>query len=140
VRESFNEYMMKIVDVIATRATCSRRQVGCVIVDDVSHIIATGFNGVPKGYPHCTDTPCGGEGYDTGEGLDACLSTHAEQNALIQCRRPNDVDTIFVSTSPCMSCAKLIANSSCIKVVCRTIYDQKAVDLLNKCGIQVLTC
>ncbi len=130
MRKSFDAYMLDIVDVVATRSTCPRRMVGCVITNNDKHIKATGYNGVPKGWDHCTDSPCGGQDATSGEGLDLCMATHAEQNALLQCADVMDIGTIYISTSPCMTCAKLIANTGCMKIVFRSIYDQKALDFL----------
>ncbi len=138
MRESFDDYMLRITEVVSSRATCPRRQVGCVIVDKNKHIIATGYNGVPKGYPHCTDKPCGGQDSESGKNLNACMATHAEQNALLQCRDVNSIDTIYITTSPCITCAKLIANTSCKRIVCSSMYnDMDALSLLSELGITV---
>jgi len=53
-RVSWDEYFMSIAKLVATRSTCMRRQVGCVIVKD-KRIIASGYNGAPSGVSHCTD-------------------------------------------------------------------------------------
>ena len=137
-RLTFDNYILSIVDVVASRATCPRRAVGCVIVDKNRHIKATGFNGVPKGFAHCIDHPCGGQNGTSGTGLDKCLATHAEQNALMQCSDINTIDTIYISTSPCIHCTKLIMNTSCKRLVCHTIYDKHPIVLLENAGIQII--
>jgi len=96
---------------VATRATCPRRAVGCVLVDEHNHVMATGYNGVPRGFPHCIDTPCPGASHLTGQGLDACLATHAEQNALLQCSNVEAIHTVYCTTSPCIHCIKLLLNT-----------------------------
>lgn len=53
MRPTLNEYLMSIAHVVATRATCPRRKVGCVFADDAGHILATGYNGGLRGAPHC---------------------------------------------------------------------------------------
>ncbi|MDD2944911.1 MAG: dCMP deaminase family protein [Acinetobacter sp.] len=137
-RESKQVYFLKIAALVATRATCPRRSVGCVITNKYGHIKATGYNGVPKGMDHCTDKPCGGESSKSSEGLSSCMATHAEQNALLQCDNTMDIDTIYCTTSPCIHCAKLIANTSCKKVVYADKYiDTSGEDLLMKLGIEV---
>ena len=54
VRASWDEYFMEIAEIVKTRATCLRRQVGAVIVKD-NRIITTGYNGAPAGLKHCTE-------------------------------------------------------------------------------------
>jgi dCMP deaminase len=136
VRESKEVYFLKIAALVSTRATCVRRQVGCVIVDKNNHIKATGYNGVPKNFIHCTDVPCGGHINKSSEGLDSCKATHAEQNALLQCNNVMEIDTIYCTTSPCITCSKLIANTSCKKVVYANEYaDTSGIELLNSIGI-----
>lgn len=138
IRESKNQYFLKIATLVATRATCPRRAVGCVITNKHGHIKATGYNGVPKGFTHCTTTPCGGQDGTSRDGYDSCMATHAEQNALLQCNSSFDIDTIYCTTAPCITCAKLIGNTSCKQVV----YSQKhsnhaGIDMLKKLGIKV---
>jgi deoxycytidylate deaminase len=53
-RPSWNEYFLSIADLVATRSTCDRLHVGCVLVKD-KHILTTGYNGSPSGLPHCDD-------------------------------------------------------------------------------------
>jgi dCMP deaminase len=137
-RESKDQYFLKIAELVGTRATCPRRQVGCVIVNKYGHIKATGYNGVPRHYPHCTDEPCGAEKIASGQGLNSCMATHAEQNALLQCDDVMDIDIIYITTSPCITCAKLIGNTSCKQVICGSFYsDTSGADLLKKLGIRV---
>src|SRR5690606_5886840 len=76
-RPTWDEYFMTMAHFVATRATCTRRQVGAVIVRD-KRILTTGYNGSPPGLPHCSDVGCWiVDGH--------CVRTiHAEQNALVQ--------------------------------------------------------
>ena len=53
MRASWDEYFMQIAEIVKTRSTCLRRQVGAVIVKD-NRIITTGYNGAPEGLAHCT--------------------------------------------------------------------------------------
>ena len=86
---------------------------------------------------HCIETPCGGENHASGDGLNKCMATHAEQNALLQCSNIHDIHTIYVTTAPCITCAKLIANTSCKTVVYSEGYLNSGLDLLQKLGIAV---
>lgn len=137
MRLNKDEYFMQIAVAASMRATCPRRQVGCVTVDQGAKILSTGYNGVPKGFPHCIDTPCGGEAYPSGQGLSACMATHAEANALLQCQDVSRIHTIYVTTAPCSECAKLIANTGCRRVVCGEQYNNSGIAMLQKLGIKV---
>ena len=135
-RESKDQYFLKIAKIVATRATCPRRSVGCVIINNYGHIKATGYNGVPSGFPHCIDNPCGGHNSSTGNDLESCMATHAEANALLQCQSIMDIDRIYLTVSPCINCAKLIGNSSCKMVVYSEEYINKdGINMLKKLGI-----
>lgn len=54
-RLSADEWALKLAEVTALRGTCIRRQVGCVLTNKLNHIIATGYNGVARGLPHCNE-------------------------------------------------------------------------------------
>jgi dCMP deaminase len=128
------EYFMKLAEATAARSTCRRRKVGAVAVDQYDYIMSTGYNGVPSGYAHCIKHPCGGEEHETGEGLDTCLALHAEANLIAHCRNPMDIDTIFITTSPCMSCMKLIIATGCRHIVTKEEYSKEAVHFFNSAG------
>lgn len=139
-RDSKNQYFLKIAKLVATRSTCPRRSVGCIIVNKYNHIKATGYNGVPRNFPHCIDKPCGGENSSSGQGLNSCMATHAEQNALLQCDNVMDIEKIYITTSPCIICAKLIANTSCKQVIYSEEYsDKSGIEMLKKLNIKT-TC
>lgn len=122
VRPGEDAYFLEIARVVATRSTCPRRSVGCVLVDKNKHILATGYNGVPRGMPHCIDEPCDGATANSGEHLNKCLSIHAEQNALIQCPDTEAIKTAYVTCSPCMHCVKMLANTSIEHLVFSEMY------------------
>ena len=84
-RPEWDEYFMNLLDVIKTRSTCLRRHVAAVIVKD-RQILATGYNGSPKGVAHCEEVGCLREKLHipSGERHELCRGTHAEQNAIIQ--------------------------------------------------------
>ena len=137
-RDTKSQYFLKMAKHVSTQATCPRRAVGCVIVDKNNHVLSTGFNGVPKNYTHCTDKPCGGQNFKSGQGLDKCMATHAEQNALLQCRNVNEIHIMYLTLSPCTTCAKLIANTGCKKVIFSEQYSTTdGIDMLKKLGIGV---
>lgn len=112
-RLSKNNYFIKIAELVAKRSTCKRRSVGAVLVNSHSHILATGYNGVPRGMDHCIENPCPGANLPSGQGLDLCQAIHAEQNALLQCKNVDEIEAIYTTTFPCMHCLKLLTNTSC---------------------------
>jgi dCMP deaminase len=118
VRPSKDQWAMDLALVTAKRATCLRRQVGCVLLNARGHVLATGYNGVAAGQPHCSEGhPCAGAQALSGQGLDACQAIHAEQNAMLQCRDVYSIHTAYVTASPCITCCKLLLNTTCTRIV-----------------------
>ena len=126
---------MAITRAVATRATCSRRCVGAVIVKD-KRILATGYNGAPVGMRHC-DHSSGGDMRDGH----CARSTHAEQNALVQAARygiPIAGATIYLTDHPCLTCVKLLINAGITRIVYEDSYpDELAAGMLSEAGAQV---
>ena len=87
------------------------------MVDSKYRILASGYNGTPAGAINCTEEPCKGAGYPSGQGLEFCEALHAEQNALIQLKAPNEVENIYLTTSPCIHCVKMLANTSARQII-----------------------
>ncbi len=120
-RPSWDEYFMEIAHVIAKRSNCSRRHVAAVIVKE-RYILSTGYNGTPHGVRNCFDggcPRCAGHA-KSGTHLDECLCVHAEQNAICQAALYGiavEGATIYVTISPCLTCAKLIINAGIKEVV-----------------------
>ena len=110
-RPDIHTVMMTIAEVMSCRATCARRGVGAVITTHDNRILGTGYNGPAAGQTHCTDTPCGGAHYTSGERLDLCEAVHAEQNALVNVTDITRAHNIYVTTMPCVSCCKLLLNT-----------------------------
>lgn len=111
---------MHMTLILGNRSTCLDKQVGCIIVDEKNIIIASGYNGAPRGVTHCTDLGyCIKEKYNNP---DWCPSAHAEQNALLQCKEPDKIHTIYSTLSPCVSCIRVINNTSCKRIVYHKEY------------------
>ena len=141
MRISWDEYFMQIVEVVKTRSTCLRRQVGAVIVKD-NRIITTGYNGAPSHLKHCTEL--GGcerqkMGIPSGERHELCRALHAEQNAIIQAAKLGNTTegaTIYVNVQPCVICAKMIINAGIVRVVYKGEYpDEMAKAMLEEANI-----
>lgn len=141
MRPSRDEYFLAMAKLVASRATCLRRSVGCVLVSFRGHVLATGYNGVASGLPHCNTVAydneddelptryphaCPAAAAPSGTQLDGCEAIHAEQNALLQCRDVYAIDTCYVTTPPCLTCTKLLLNTSCNRIVASGSYPQAA--------------
>lgn len=111
---------------IASLGTCARRKVGVVFLDKKGRILASGYNGTAPGSAHCIDSPCAGAHMPSGEGLELCEAIHAEQNALIQCKFPDEVDSIYCTDSPCIHCVKMLASTAGKRVVFGREYPHPA--------------
>lgn len=113
-RPSWDEYFLQLARQAATRSTCLRRQVGAVLVRD-KRILATGYNGAPRGVAHCLDVGCLREelGIPSGERHELCRAIHAEQNAVIQAALHGvaiEGATLYATVHPCILCAKMLIN------------------------------
>lgn len=141
-RPSWDAYFVDIACRVATRSTCLRRQVGALIVLD-KRILATGYNGAPRGLPHCDQTGCLRErlGIPSGQRQEICRALHAEQNAFLQAALhgvPVGGSTIYVTHQPCVTCAKMIVNAGIVRVVCAQSYpDELARSFLTEAGIEL---
>ncbi len=141
-RPSWDEYFMRLAYLVSTRATCTRRKVGAVIVKD-KRVLATGYNGPPKGLAHCDVTGCVREDLNipSGERHELCRGLHAEQNAIIQAAVHgvsirNSI--IYVTNHPCVVCAKMIINAEMKEIVYSEGYpDDLAKLILLESGIKV---
>jgi dCMP deaminase len=122
-RPTRDELFTAIARLLASRSTCARRQVGCVLADKAGHVLATGYNGPAAGLPHCTEAPCAGAEIATGVGLEVCEAVHAEQNALLQCQDVYSIDTCYVTCSPCLHCAKMLLNTSTRRIAFLDRYE-----------------
>ena len=144
MRASWDEYFMQIAEIVKTRSTCLRRQVGAIIVKD-NRIITTGYNGSPSGIKHCTDMGyCEREKLNipSGERHELCMALHAEQNAIIQAANlgiSTKDSTIYVTLQPCTICAKMIINAGILKIVYKGVYpDEFAINILKEANIELI--
>lgn len=132
---------MEIAQLVKSRATCPRRSVGAVIVRD-KQIIATGYNGAPRGLPHC---PVGGPEREWPDGCmraGHCIrALHAEQNAILQAAKIGvacEGASIYVTCQPCNNCAKMIINSGIRRVLYEGDYpDEFSKELFRDAAMEV---
>ena len=143
-RISKENYYLDIAQTVSERSTCLRRRFGAIIVKNDS-IIATGYNGAPRGRKNCDDLGyCFREklGIPRGERYEMCRSVHAEANAIIAapreqmlgstlymvCTNPED-GAVMPGTSSCMMCKKLAINAGIERLVVRD--DQENYRVIN---------
>ncbi|KAJ1720580.1 Deoxycytidine monophosphate (dCMP) deaminase [Coemansia erecta] len=121
IRPSWDTYFMLLSELASHRANCMKRKVGCILVKD-NQIIATGYNGTPKGITNCSEGGCPrcNDGTPCGVSLDHCLCIHAEENALLEAGRGRvrnaEGVVLYCNTCPCLGCAKKIVQVG-VKVV-----------------------
>ena len=141
-RPSWDEYFSRIAREVSTRSTCLRRQVGAILVLD-KRILATGYNGVPRGLAHCSEGGCLREQHNipSGERHELCRGLHAEMNALIQAANHGirvQGATLYATTFPCSLCAKMLINGGVRRLVVQDDYaDALAKDLLAEAQVTV---
>ena len=129
-RVSKRQYYLDIAAEVARRATCLRRQYGAVIVKN-DEIVATGYNGAPRGDENCCDVGvCWREahGIPHGEQYEKCVAVHAECNAIISASRNEMLgSTLYLygfengtpmkAPEPCVMCARMIKNAGITTVI-----------------------
>lgn len=139
MRPNFTEYFFEMAKKAAIRSTCARRKVGAVAIDWRKRIIATGYNGPPSGYPHCTTETC----YRTvnkipsGQQLDKCVAVHAEANIVAQLGAQLQGAVVYVTNQPCINCAKSLIAAGVAEILWKDSYPDKFAEqfMLNMGGI-----
>ena len=141
-RRSKENYYLDIADAAQERSTCLRRRYGAIIVRD-DEIVATGYNGAPRGRQNCIDLGrCARKALNVpaGERYELCRSVHAEANAIISASRRDmlgatlylvgrsaDTGELNPDTTPCAMCRRLIINAGIQRVICRVAPDEYTV-------------
>lgn len=131
MRKTWDEYFMEITEMVASRSTCDRAFVGCVLVNKDNRIVSTGYNGSVAGNPHCNDI-----GHTMRDGH--CIATiHAEMNALLYCAKegiPVKDTRAYVTHFPCLNCTKALIQAGIREIIYRNDYriDPYAIELLEK--------
>jgi dCMP deaminase len=127
----FDKRYLEMAKIWARNSYCKRRQVGALIVKD-RMIISDGYNGTPSGF----ENECEDENYKTKP-----FVLHAEANAITKVAKSNnssDKATLYITTSPCLECAKLIIQSGIERVVfCEKYRIEDGLRLLEKAGVEV---
>lgn len=133
-RININQYFLLIAKIVAMRSTCSDKQVGCVLVNRRNEILATGYNGAPHNKKHCIDM-----GYCIKDQGGICPSTHAEQNAILQCKDISQIYRVYLTLSPCINCVRLLLNTPCKYIYFLNTHKRIEAKYLWKAYNNVLT-
>lgn len=131
-RISRDHMLMSAAKVFSERSTCNRLHVGAVIARE-GRILSSGYNGPPKGFPHCNHSPDDGECF---------RATHAEANAIVFAARYGvaiEDTSLYTTHSPCIRCAHLIINSGITQVFYNVEYrDPTGVQFLAEAGVDMM--
>ncbi|MDR3236369.1 MAG: dCMP deaminase family protein [Prevotellaceae bacterium] len=131
-QQQFDQSYLEMAAVWGKNSYCRRRQVGAIIVKD-RMIISDGYNGTPSGFENvCEDE----------SGLTKPYVLHAEANAITKVAKSNNSSegaTLYVTTSPCVECAKLIIQAGITRVVYSNEYHNiDGIHLLRRAGIEIV--
>ena len=159
-------YFRNICEAVASNSKCLSRQVGAILVKDKS-VLATGYNGPPRGVPECgeerwglddsiftpfistedirTKCPRRLAGAKSGENLHLCIAAHAETNCIANAARHGveiyDTAMYMNCVIACSECLKLMINAGIDLLTCDSldVYDNTSIYLLKNSDIRVRT-
>ncbi len=131
-QKQFDKHYLEMASVWSKNSYCKRRQVGALIVKD-KMIISDGFNGTPEGFENdCEDE----------NNITKAYVLHAEANAITKVAKSGNNSlgaTLYVTTSPCIECSKLIIQSGIKRVVYLNKYhNTEGLDLLKRANIEIV--
>jgi dCMP deaminase len=147
-RPDWDTYFMLQAEIAKLRSNCLTRHIGAVIVKE-NRQIATGYNGTPPGIKNCFEGGCPrcsarvkGE-IKSGEGLDRCLCTHAEANAIMQCALFGNAGstkgaTLYSTFAPCIECSKMAISVGIKRIVVIANYPEDGTQLLKEANIELV--
>ncbi len=128
----FDKRYLQMAEIWAQNSHCKRRQVGALLVKE-RMIISDGYNGTPSGF----ENDCEDESNKT-----KAYVLHAEANAITKVAKSNNSSegsTLYVTTSPCIECSKLIIQSGIERVVFSELYTKnEGLKLLERAGIEII--
>ena len=141
-RPSWHDYFMGIAQLVAQRSTCMRRQVGAIAVLD-KQILATGYNGAPRGVAHCAETGCLRQQMNvpSGERHEICRGIHAEQNVIVQAATHGvsmEGADLYCTHHPCSLCTRMLLNCGIKNIFYLDSYpDELSRAMLEEAGITI---
>ena len=129
--QALDERYLRMAILWSENSYCIRRKVGALIVKN-KMIISDGYNGTPSGFENI----CEDENNKTKPYV-----LHAEANAITKVAKSNnssEAATLYVTTSPCMECSKLIIQSGIKRVVfCNKYHNEEGLRLLERANIEI---
>jgi len=140
LRPQWDTYFMTLTELASQRSNCMKRRVGAILVRD-NRIVATGYNGTPRGVTNCHDGGCP-QCNQTSNACDVdCLCLHAEENALLEAGRDR-VGTnaiLYCNTCPCLKCTIKIIQSGVKTVIYNLSYkvDEASARLFHEAGVEI---
>lgn len=151
LRPDWDATWMMVADVLASRSKCTGRRIGAVIATPDNAQIVVGYNGPPAGLEIAGGSGCtnwcpraasGAQSLDYGN----CTSVHAEANALIKADRSRIAGaTLYVTSSCCWDCGKMVSNSGITRVVMRLDDERDAhrnpartISFMESCGLEIV--
>ena len=144
-RPDFDDIFMELAMSLAKRSHCVKAQVGAVLTNE-TRIISIGYNGPPSGTHNCDDD-YGQDGCPRDSKGSCSLALHAEQNAILYAAKNGgkvEGATLYVTLSPCISCARVIYTMKIKKVFFLNSYAEykgiekdEGVEFLRSFGVEV---
>ncbi len=130
-QDMFDRRYLQMAEIWAQNSYCKRRKVGALLVKD-NVIISDGYNGTPAGFENvCEDE----------EGKTKPYVLHAEANAITKVAKTTNSSegaTLYVTTSPCLECSKLIIQAGIKRVVFKELYRiTDGLELLKRAGVEI---
>lgn len=124
-RMNKHEYAMILARTAALRSTCLRRKVGAVAISPEGYVLATAYNGAPCHMEHCTAETCVRirNKIPSGQQLEMCRAIHAEQNLVLRLGPKLKGATVYCTTCPCVTCAKLLIGVGVAAICWENDYD-----------------
>lgn len=146
-QKRWDTYYHRICRAVASKSPCLSRQIGAILVKE-NVVVATGYNGPPRGYPHCKPVDHGlcprkAKGYASGEGLLECPAVHAEVNCIISAARIGTSvsgSTLYMNCIiPCKDCMSLLINAGVREVVVEDIiaYHEMSLPMAESANIKI---
>ncbi|OJA19564.1 deoxycytidine monophosphate deaminase [Rhizopogon vesiculosus] len=140
LRPQWDTYFMTLADLASQRSNCMKRRVGAILVRE-NRIVATGYNGTPRGVKNCNEGGCGHCNQTSLTDGTECLCLHAEENALLEAGRDRvgANATMYCNTCPCLKCTIKIIQSGVKRVVYNLSYkvDEASAQLFQEAGVDI---
>ncbi|KAK7694966.1 hypothetical protein QCA50_002154 [Cerrena zonata] len=139
LRPSWDTYFMQLASLASLRSNCMKRRVGAILVRN-NRILATGYNGTPRGLTNCNEGGCR-RCNNASETSDECVCLHAEENALLEAGRERigNGAVIYCNTCPCLKCTIKIIQTGVKEVVYNLSYkvDDDSAALFKDAGVTI---